>query len=156
MARGRSISIRRQSVRVGKGAGRGHLVTTIQGEVTLPSASLSTLTIDAATQTAGGSIVATITLLDADSNPLVGVSPTVSVAPSTGISVTGSGVTDGSGVTTRTIVTSAPAVGVGLIVSCVANGITLDDAPTFDVTAAVGTIWADIWTDIWADIWATA
>ena len=121
------------------------------------SAAQSTLTLDAATQTAGGSIVATVTLLESDgTTPVVGVSPTVSVSPATGISVTGAGVTDGSGVTTRTIVTSAHAVGTGLIVSCVAQGVTLDDAPTFDVTAAVGTMWADIWTDIWADIWAAA
>jgi hypothetical protein len=99
-----------------------------------PSAGLSTFVLAFGTIAAGSSIVATITLLDANSNPLVGVSPTVSVAPSVGIIITGSGVTNGSGVTTRTINTNGFAVGTGLTATCVARGVTLTTQPTFDVT----------------------
>lgn len=104
------------------------------GTLPTPSASLSSLTLDAASIDDDGVdfLTATITLLDAGSVPIVGYTPTVLVSPSSGISIYDLTATNGSGVATCKI--NGTVVGTKTV-SASFNSVTLDDTPTFDVDA---------------------
>lgn len=120
-------------------------------------AGTSSVTLSAATVVAGESLTLSIVARNAAGQGLRDKAITsVTLTPSGSGTVTGSGATGGGGIATRFI--EGGDVGTGNTVTVVCDGVTLDDVPTFDVTAAPssGTIWADIWEDIWADIWATS
>lgn len=122
---------------------------------TTPSASTSSAVLSAATVATGEDLTLTITARNAGGQSLSGkVVTSVTLDPVGSGTITGSGNTNGSGVATRTL--TGGDIAAGNTVTVVVDGVTLDDVPVFEVTAATGTMWADIWQDIWGDIWAVA
>jgi hypothetical protein len=108
------------------------------------SAANSTFTGDVASITTAGVLTLTATILDANSDPVVGRWVTVTVAPSTGVTCAPQ-TTNGSGVAVLTLTCSD--VAAGKVATATVGGVSVTQTVTFEVTAAADTVWAET---VWA------